>query len=282
LSQFTIEEEGQRENVPGVVPVRRQQPTVQTTNLSGSSPRKKSQQKRVSNNKEASSFLLKPEREGGGYVSGVLPLIRQVHFERTNTMSSHATFVVENNSRRPLIANDGFENVIASLKGNTLIEEHCQRIVQQNFQQLKIANGNEDIEILQNSCEMLIIEEIPSNFEEEINFQSTSTEINFLDKQIQQQTRPNTTTIKKEITKMFSSKLGGRTQNNRKQEKRLGKEILAEKMEESIGGVGGGVDEVLVQKNYYEEKEYTAAFAARPKIRRTPPKLPDEGLLDEE
>lgn len=86
LSQFTIEEEGQRENVPGVVPVRRQQPTVQTTNLSGSSPRKKSQQKRGSNNKEASSFLLKPEREGGGYVSGVLPLIRQVHFERTNTV----------------------------------------------------------------------------------------------------------------------------------------------------------------------------------------------------
>nr|CAD2189399.1 unnamed protein product [Meloidogyne enterolobii] len=55
---------------------------------------------------------------------------------------------------------------------------------------------------------MLIIEELPSNFEEEINFQSTSTEINFLDKQIHQQNRPNTTTIKKEITKMFSSKLG--------------------------------------------------------------------------
>uniref|UniRef100_A0A915M7H0 LisH domain-containing protein n=1 Tax=Meloidogyne javanica TaxID=6303 RepID=A0A915M7H0_MELJA len=212
LSQFIIEEEGQRENVPGVVPVRRQQPTVQTTNLSGSSPRKKSQQKRVSNNKEASSFLLKPEREGG-YVSGVLPLIRQVHFERTNTMSSHATFVVENNSRRPLIANDGLENVIASLKGNTLIEEHCQRIVQQNFQQLKIANGNEDVGILQNFCEMLIIEEIP--------------------------------------------------------------------MEESIGGIGGD-EQKSEEIDYYEEKEYTAAFAARPKIRRTPPKLPDEGLLDEE
>uniref|UniRef100_A0A1I8BUB7 LisH domain-containing protein n=1 Tax=Meloidogyne hapla TaxID=6305 RepID=A0A1I8BUB7_MELHA len=108
LSQFTIEEEGQRENVPGVVPVRRQ-PAVQpsSSSLSGSSPRKKPQPKRVSN-KEA-SFILKPEREGG-YVSGVLPLIRQVHFERTNTMSSHATFVVENNSRRPLLAYNGFDN----------------------------------------------------------------------------------------------------------------------------------------------------------------------------
>ena len=89
----------------------------------GSSPRKKPQQKRPPISDKEASFALEGEREG--YVSGVLPLIRQVHFERTNTvgfinkeynnkiitqMSSHATFVVENNSRRPLLANSGFDN----------------------------------------------------------------------------------------------------------------------------------------------------------------------------
>jgi len=39
-------------------------------------------------------------------------------------MSSHATFVVENNSRRPLIANDGFENGL-----EIILDKFCFRKV---------------------------------------------------------------------------------------------------------------------------------------------------------
>ncbi|KAL7074107.1 hypothetical protein ACQ4LE_006840 [Meloidogyne hapla] len=129
--------------------------------------------------------------------------------------------------------------------------------------------------MLQNSCEMLIIEEIPSYSEEidlqNVSIESTSVEINVGDKR---QNRPATlNTTKKpptEIAKMFSSKLA-KTQNRRQEKPR--KEDLSGEME---------IGEMEISRGSYEEKEYTTAFAARPKIRRTPPKLPDEGHFDEE
>jgi hypothetical protein len=103
--------------VPGVVPRRLRQSNSRPPKANEtSSPQRKQKQPGKTNLSGANGHhqpliangsQSAPPKDGS---PAVLAICRQVHFERTNSMSSLATFVVENNNRRPLLAFNGFVN----------------------------------------------------------------------------------------------------------------------------------------------------------------------------
>lgn len=299
LVQFAIEWE-QESSVPGVVPRRLRQSNSRPPKANEtSSPQRKQKQPGKTNLSGANGHhppliangsQSAPPKDGS---PAVLAICRQVHFERTNSMSSLATFVVENNNRRPLLAFNGFANVLTSLKSgpSQAKGEKTMALAQPR----KRAGGDAENS---SSSETLVLEEAPSRQQK----MPTNRQMPATTAKQNQQRHPNrvpeaqaqeaSRRTAAEVAKLFSSKL--RTQQRGKwprrekiqqqqQHQQMGKQqkngetsasatmLDGEELIRSATFGGREMSEGIEERQPSFDDEYLVAFAARPKVIRTPP-----------
>ncbi|KAL3070451.1 hypothetical protein niasHT_032241 [Heterodera trifolii] len=214
------------------------------------------------------------------------------HHERSNSMSSHSTFVVENNARRPLLAANGFSSLVALMRN--VGGGRWQRAQQK---QKKMADMDKEdfvnLEIEPTAETKLFGDECCTSSTDQCKQREATEEI-FVRMAKTTATQPQAgrggqqrtpeSTINP--TKMFSSKLTkkadhykwprGQTDNGGDQRKKLirkssikngWKNVKAVPVEDSKSGQQN-LEERTKSRSY---DEYLHVFAARPKVSRTPP-----------
>ncbi|KAL3092640.1 hypothetical protein niasHS_007849 [Heterodera schachtii] len=221
-----------------------------------------------------------------------------MHHERSNSMSSHSTFVVENNARRPLLAASGFSSLVALMRN--VGGGRWQRAEQKQKKMMADMDKEEDfvnLEIEPTAETIMFGDECCTSSTDQCKQREATEEI-FVSMAKTTATQPQagrggqqrTTESTINTPKMFSSKLTkkadhykwprGQTNNEGDQRKKpIGKSsmkngwknVKAAPVEDSKSGQQN-LEERTKSRSY---DEYLHVFAARPKVSRTPPaKLP--------
>ncbi|KAL3114418.1 hypothetical protein niasHT_017282 [Heterodera trifolii] len=291
--------EDDRESIPGVVPVpRAHHKTAEKLTTETRQRKVRTTQTQICLLEEHGKLAMAKTNGDKEIAMECHPSLARIsmHHERTNSMSSHSTFVVENNARRPLLAASGFSSLVALMRN--VGGGRWQR-AQQKQKKMADMDKEEDfvnLEIEPTAETMMFGDECCTSSTDQCK-QPEATEEIIVSMTKTTATQPQaagqgghrgTTDSATNTPKLFSSKLTkkadhykwprGQTDNEGEQRKKpigkssiknVRKNVKAVPVED---GTSGHLKDRTKSRSY---DEYLHVFAARPKVSRTPPaKLP--------
>uniref|UniRef100_A0A914HF92 WD_REPEATS_REGION domain-containing protein n=1 Tax=Globodera rostochiensis TaxID=31243 RepID=A0A914HF92_GLORO len=272
--------EDDRESIPGVVPAPRARlRPAAAHHAARQRPADAQAQQRKPRTARISPAIDRtlPSREKDIDTEGS-PLARiSMHFERSNSMTSHSTFVVENNARRPLLVASDFASMVAltrNVGGGRWHRMHQQR---------KRTGPMTSFDNLEGSSPeaLVVVEEFSSNGKEG-NSRETAGPVKSRERSNKMATSGKglggTTPMTANTTKMFSSKLGRKVQRGKwpRGEVNNGEHQMGTSGARTENDGDEPTEEG--ETTYPSYDECMSAFAARPKVIRTPPEQNGEIL----